>query len=100
MKKTFTFKKIGFNGYRKINLPEVEVNIYNDDTFSITGNIWNCHHTDIVIGGQCLDTMNKYSSLANDNTFKMLYTLWKSYHLKNLKDIPDADTIVIKSLFN
>lgn len=49
---------------------------------SICGEIWNHIHTDIVCGGQCLDTMNKY--LCHNTTFAQIYKLWKRYHLNGM----------------
>lgn len=79
--KTFVFPKIAFNGTRKINTPEVEIILeYNNDKYEFyaCGYIWNSKHTDIVIGGQCLDIIYKY--LKHDKLFKEIYHLWKLYN--------------------
>lgn len=88
IKKTFTFDKIAFYGGKRINLPEVEVELeYKDKgpVLSICGSIWNSKHTDCVCCGQCLDTMMKFSSLANNALFKKLHRLWTDWHLNDLK---------------
>ena len=52
---------------------------------SICGNIWNGNHSDIVCGGQCLDTIAQYrGQLKNKEVFDELYDLWKHYHLNGL----------------
>ena len=88
LKKTFTFDKIAFYGGKRINLPEVEVELeYKDKgpVLSICGSIWNSKHTDCVCCGQCLDTMMKFSSLANNALFKKLHRLWTDWHLNDLR---------------
>lgn len=87
LKKTFTFDKIAFYGGKRINLPEVEVTLeYKDKgpVLSICGSIWNSKHTDCVCCGQCLDTMMRFSSLANNALFKKLHKLWTDYHLNDM----------------
>lgn len=84
--KTFVFPKIAFNGTRKINTPEVEIALACDNgkyEFSACGSIWNSKHTDIIAGGQCLDTMYKY--LKHDKLFKEIYRLWRAYHLNGMR---------------
>ena len=84
-KKTFTFPKINYYGKSKINIPEVEMELRDTDKgpeLSICGKIWNARHTDIICGGQCLDTMNKF--LSDNDLFKTLYRLWKLHHLNGL----------------
>ena len=85
--KTFSFDKIAFYGGKRINIPEVEVNLEYKEKgpeLSICGTIWNSRHTECVCAGQCLDTMMKFSSLANNTTFKKLHSLWKNWHLNGL----------------
>ena len=59
MKRTFNFGKIAYNGGRKINAVELEVELRKDekgrDEFVASCDVWNAHHTDIICGGQCLD---------------------------------------------
>lgn len=50
--------------------------------FSATGEIWNKNRSDILCGGQCLDTLNNY--FTDDETFKVIYRLWKLYHLNDM----------------
>lgn len=112
MKHTFELGKIAYNGRaRKTNMVEITVELQNcggEPTFtigkngeriptgkttpeyvelSICGDIWNNTHTDILCGGQCLDTIaifRKQLSPANRDLFDLLHDLWKKYHLNGM----------------
>ena len=79
--KTFDFGKVDFyNRGRKINRITVEARLYQRNlgpVFSVLGNIWNGRGTDIIMFGQCLDTISKY---VKSPVFDKLYDLWKKYH--------------------
>lgn len=84
MKKIFDFGKIDFEGKGKINAVTVEMEYTEKDgkkVFSCVGRIWNGRHSDIVAGGQCLDTIAKY---INDPVFMEIFRLWKMYHLNDM----------------
>lgn len=82
-KKIFNFGKIDFNQTgKKINLAEVEVK-FDGTRFSASGSVWNSKQTDIISGGQNLDEM--YQHLKDNKTFLMIYSLWKQYHLNDMK---------------
>ena len=109
MKKVFKFGKIAYNG-RKENAVEISVELRNrggEEIFtidpktkeriytgketpryielSICGNIWNRIHTDILCGGQCLDTIAEYKNqLKEKELFEKLYKYWKLYHLNGM----------------
>ena len=74
-KRTFQFPKIAYSSRRRVNLPEVEIELrlLDDNIYelSICGNVWNSTHFD---------------ELKRNETFLKLYKLWKLYHLKH--DIP------------
>ena len=82
MKKTFDFGKIDFQGRgRKCNAVTVEMEYREDGDkkrFSVSANIWNAFHSDIVAGGQCLDTIAPY---IHNSTFSEILRLWKLYAL-------------------
>lgn len=59
MKKTFNFGKIAYNGNRRINTVTVTVE-FESGVFTAVGDIYNMTHTNIVCGGQCLDTIAEY----------------------------------------
>lgn len=110
MKKVFNLGKIKFDGQRKrVNSVEVTLELRErggDATFridsktgervitgktpeytelSICGDIWNARHTDIICGGQCLDTIAEYrDQLSSKEIFDELYDLWRHYHLNGL----------------
>jgi len=86
-KKTFSFPKIAFYGSRRVNLPEVEIELRDTakgPELSVCGVVWNSKHTDIVMGGQCLDHMMEYSELSRNPLFRKLYKWWTLYHLNGL----------------
>jgi hypothetical protein len=90
MKKTFTFPKVAYTSSRRVNLPAIEVELrYKDNdinrpVLSICGELWDARHTDIVMGGQCLDEMSKLGDLRFSTLFKKLRRLWKLYHLNDM----------------
>lgn len=86
--KTFRFDKIAFYGGKRINVPEVEVELeYTDKgaVLSICGIIWNSKHTRAVECNHRLDTMMKFPSLANNALFKKLYHFWSNWHRNDLR---------------
>lgn len=99
--KTFKFKKIDwYNRGRRLNQPEVTMQLsYNGSNkpcLSISCSIWNNTHTDIVAGGQCLDDLYEYESLANDPIFNKLYYLWQNWHLNDCKNGTQAQLLAVK----
>ena len=49
---------------------------------AICGNVWNSKETDIVCGGQCLDTIAEYIKTP---LFNRILEIWKRYHLNGLR---------------
>ena len=88
--KVFKFDKVAYTSSRRVNSPEVEMRLnykdgdMNKPVLSICGDLWNARHTDIVMGGQCLDYLNEFSSLKHNTLFKRLYRLWKLHHLNDM----------------
>ena len=97
MKRTISFGKIAYYGNRKENEVEIELrlNEENKPVLSICGNIWNRIHSDILAGGQCLDTIAEYKKTP---LFKEIYVFWKKYHLNDI--IPENDLNRIKEIIN
>ena len=100
MRKEFTFDKVAYTSSRRVNLPTIEMKLQykNGDmkkpVLSICGNISNATHTNVVIGGQCLDEMANIDSLSCNLLFKKLYRLWKRHHLNDLKtEVPFKKTL-------
>lgn len=99
---TVDFGKIAFNhSGRKTNAADVEIELIEyggDPTYDcdgkatgrktpqytelhIRGEVWNTKHTDIVMGGQCLESMKPYIHSA---LFNEIYELWSKYHLNGM----------------
>ena len=108
--KTFSFGKHAIASNRKINLVTLVVRLEEDDgrpVFTAQGEVWNNTHTDIVRGGQCIDSlMEEYRELRLYKTYKTIHDLWKKHHLNGMysdnsgfhHEIPDDDMATIKKL--
>ena len=86
-KRTFNFGKVAYwPTSRKSNSVEVRISLRKLDNrqfeFSACGDIWNCRHTDILSGGQNLDTIHDY--IKNDAVFNEIYDIWRNFHLNGL----------------
>lgn len=55
--------------------------------FSACGDIWNARHTDIIQGGQCVDTIVKH--YAKDETSRNIRALWEVFRLQQMDAIPE-----------
>ena len=86
MKRKFNFGKIDFEGRGSANnLVTVEMEYKQDGDkkrFSCSASVWNSRHTDIVAGGQCLDTIAPY--MNNNPVFSEILRLWELYHLNDM----------------
>ena len=121
MQKTFNFGKIAYeNPERRLNAVTVNAELRRcggEPTFiidrttgehtstgttpkyielSICGEVWNRFHTDFLCGGQCLDTIAEYREQLDDvDTFDVLYSLWKEWHLNGMNaGTPEQETAV------
>lgn len=95
-KKTFNFDKVDYRGTgRRVNAASIEVEYrlgvkyQNGEAvlyweYSACGNVWNIKHTDIISGGQNLDSMAKFAAIRNDKDFSEAFSLWKLYHLNGM----------------
>lgn len=85
MKRKFNFGKIDFEGRGSANnLVTVEMEYKTDGDkkrFSCSASVWNSRHTDIITGGQCLDTIAPY---IKDPIFSEILRLWGLYHLNDM----------------
>ena len=86
MKRTISFGKRAVNN-PKIRNNEITIKLELRDTdkgveFSACADVWNSKHTDIIMGGQCLDDLMPY--LKNNKTYKTILDLWKKYHLNGM----------------
>ena len=84
-KKTLDFGKVDYNHTgRKANRVTVEIELYegtNGPVFSAVGNIWNQRGTDVLCGGQCLDTIAEY---VHGSKMREILRLWNAYHLNDM----------------
>ncbi len=85
MKKVFEFGKIDFRGTgKKRNLVTIEMEYKecgDKKRFSVRGCVWNARRTDIICGGQILDTIAEYVA---DPVFLEIHRLWRLYHLNGM----------------
>lgn len=89
LSKTFSFGKIAFGGTEATNAVEIDLEYKVQDKtptppgiLSMCGSVWNSRHTDIVMGGQCLNELVPY--IGQDPTFQKLLYLHNLYHLNDL----------------
>lgn len=102
IRRRFSFGKVAWCGKRKSNLIELEVCLTTRNgylEFTACGSVWNHIHTDIVAGGQCLDTIiERFPRFRNNTIYSTIFDLWNKYHLKNVSDIPAEDSYKINLL--
>lgn len=99
VRRTFKFGKISaYKNGRKENEVELEVELRSNrngfPVFSVSGDVWNRIHTDIVMGGQCLDDISRVP--VNNALFQEIKGLWKKYHLNDLHAGTKAQTLALK----
>ena len=97
MTRKFNFGKVdGYSIGRKTCAVELEFGFREfsgqEPYFTVCANVWNNIHTDIIWGGQCVDTIAKsYRNIGRNALYKEIAELWKKYHLKKISDIPQYD---------
>ena len=89
MKKTFNFGKVdGYGNGRKTCLVTVDIELKNDEkgrpVFTASGDVWNNLKTDIIQGGQCLDSLIQYKELKTNKLLKTIHDLWIKHHLNDM----------------
>lgn len=91
--------KVDYEGRgRKINAVDIETKIKdipkarhwdtlkevkNVPVLSISGNVWNSRHSDIISGGQNYDTISEL--FPSNKKVQRLVEIWKEYHLNDMK---------------
>jgi hypothetical protein len=81
------FNKIDYLGHgRKNCMLEAEVS-WNGVEFTVSADVWNARHTDIYMGGQCLDTVNERyrDQIRNLELWDEVVDLWRKYHLNTMQ---------------
>lgn len=85
MKKRFNFGCIDFEGRGKaVNRVTVDMEYKEENgkkRFSVSASVWNSCRSDIIAGGQCLDTIAPY---INDPVYTEILRLWELYHLNDM----------------
>lgn len=85
MKRKFDFGCIDYEGKgtaRNRVTVEMEYKTEGDKKrFSVSASVWNVRHSDIVAGGQCLDTIAPY---IDNPVYSEILRLWELYHLNNM----------------
>lgn len=88
--KKFQFGKVAAYSTHKANLVEIKINLKIEDdkqiVFTATGNVWNASHTDVIQGGQCIDSVwNEYRNQLQDKAlYYRIMDLWEKWHLNDL----------------
>lgn len=85
MERKISFGKVdGYeNGHKNCEVV-AELKLENG-CFSASCNLWNHIHTDIIMAGQCFDTLVKnFPELNNNEMFVEVLDLWEKYHLNDM----------------
>lgn len=85
MKRKFDFGCIDYMGsgvkQNRVTIDMEYEKIGNKKRFSVCADVWNARRTDIVAGGQCLDSIAPY---INDPVYSEIFRLWSLYHLNDM----------------
>lgn len=105
MQKNFDIIKVdGYGKGRKNCLVAVEARMEFDEKgrmkFAASADVWNSRHTDILMGGQCFDSIiNEWPEVKRNPIFREVYDLWSKYHLNDMHaGTPKQEKIVDKWL--
>lgn len=64
---------------------------------SICGNLWNRLKTDVLMCGQCIDTLyNDFFKGVSD--FKQIKSIWEKYHLNDMNSGTDKQSKLLKEM--
>lgn len=102
MEKKFDIIKVDgyFRGRNNCQLDiECRMNFDNQGrmTFAASANVWNSRHTDILMGGQCFDTVvREFPAVMKNPIFREVYDLWQKHHLNDLH----AGTVKQEAILN
>ena len=93
-KTTLKFGKIDAEDRgRAINAVDVDMELKTKDNgvqvFSASASVWNGSHSDIIMGGQCIDTLlndlrNQLKAKGILEEMEEIGRLWKAYHLNDM----------------
>ena len=81
-------KRAVANPKRRANLVEVKIelrNTFNGPVLSVCADVWNALHTDVIMGGQCLDDIaESVPVLTFNKRFNAIRRLWHKHHLNDM----------------
>lgn len=79
-------KVISFGKHGVGNEVTIEMALRKDEEgrleFAASGNVWNYRHSDIIMGGQCIDSIReKFKELWDNQLYREIEALWQRNHL-------------------
>lgn len=89
-KRTFNFGKVDYNGTGcKTHAVEIEMELEVKEglpIFTASGSVWNTMRTDIVQGGQCIDSVWQEfaTQIKEPSLYKNIMGLWERNHLNDM----------------
>lgn len=101
-KKVFEFGKVdGYGSGRKTCLVTLEIELKDRNglpVFTASGSVWNSQKSDILQGGQCIDSVyQEYrAQLANLPLYKKIMGLWERNHLNDMNAGTPEQTAAIE----
>ena len=102
VKKLFFGKVDGYNIGKRSCAVELEAGyrefLNQKPYFTVCGNLWNNLHTDIIQGGQCIDSLYKGYPELHNGKYEVIMSLWKKNHLKSIDDISAIDKAIIREV--
>lgn len=81
--KLYLGKCDGYGSGRKSCEAYLTYELTEDGRFSAQGEIWNSSKTDIIQGGQCVDSVRKFFPL--NQKARRIEAIWKRWHLNDMK---------------
>lgn len=64
--------------------------------FTASGNVWNPKETDIIMGGQCIDTIVRMVSKEYKEKAEFIKEMWSRYHLNGMHAGTPAQEALLK----
>ena len=80
----YVLGKVDYNGNgRRTCEAAITWELTEDGRFSMQAEIWNNRHTDIYMGGQCVDQVAAYA--PHDKKARRMVAVWERWHLNDMK---------------
>ena len=103
-KKVLDFGKIAYTGKQQENAVEVELNLKSDKgrlCFSVSTNVWNLKHSDIIMCGQCIDEIKNFIQEPEKlELLNKISKLARRNHLNDMRAGTIEQTAAIESYLN